>query len=295
MSLIKYEIFNKVAEIGSFTKAGEILGLTQSAVSHAISSLEKDFGFPLIHRSKQGLQLTADGQMMLIAMRQVLQAQELLVQEAANINGLAKGIVRIGTFSSISSKWLPIIIQIMEDLYPGIRIELREGDYYEIEHMLSEGEIDCGFLNRTFSNQFEFRPLFRDPLVCIVSNHSPLYDKKSVDIGDVETEPFILTSYNGINDVLTILEQYNVKPNIRFELYDESAIVSMIEHGLGISILPKLVLKGLPERVRAIPIKQECYRIIGIATKQKLSPATEKFIEVLMNWLTTNEMLVEIE
>ncbi|BDH61454.1 LysR family transcriptional regulator [Lysinibacillus sp. PLM2] len=295
MSLLKYEIFNKVAEIGSFTRAGEILGLTQSAVSHAISSLEKELGFPLIHRSKTGLKLTNDGQTILNAIRQVLQAEELLKQEAANINGVTSGTVKIGTFSSISSKWMPILIKKMEQKYPGIRIELREGDYYEIEQMLIDGEIDCGFLNGTYSNQFHFKPLFRDRLLCIVSSSSPLYLKKSIDIEEVELEPFILTSYSGMNDVMTVLELNNVKPTIRFELYDETGIVSMVEHGLGISILPELVIKTLPPKVRAIPLKQNCYRTIGLATKQKLSPATKIFIEVLLNWLSSNEKISQIE
>ncbi|HWL23998.1 MAG TPA: LysR family transcriptional regulator [Ureibacillus sp.] len=287
MSLFKYEIFNKTAEIGSFTKAGEQLGLTQSAVSHAISSLEKEFGFELIHRSKNGLKLTTDGQIMLNAIRQVLQAQELLKQEAANINGVTKGTVRIGTFSSISTKWLPIIIQKMEQEYPGIQIKLFEGDYYEIEQMLLDGVIDCGFLNHPYSNLFSYTPLFRDRLLCIVSKKSPLFKKDMVDIKDIELEPFIMTSYNGTNDVKTILDMYNIKTNIRFELFDENGIVSMVEHGLGISILPELVLNKLPMDVRAIPLQQNCYRTIGIATKQSHSPATAKFIEVLTSFSKT--------
>ncbi|WP_252898093.1 LysR family transcriptional regulator [Lysinibacillus sphaericus] len=78
MSLVKYEILTKVAEVASFTKAADALGLTQSAVSHAVSSLEKEFGFALIHRSRAGVTLTSEGQTMLRAMRQVLDAQELL-------------------------------------------------------------------------------------------------------------------------------------------------------------------------------------------------------------------------
>ena len=286
MSLFKYEIFHKVAEIGSFTKAGELLGLTQSAVSHAISSLEKEFGFEMIHRSKNGLKLTTDGQIMLSAIRKVLQAQELLKQEAANINGVTKGVLRIGTFTSISTKWLPTIIQKMEQQFPGVQIKIKEGDYYEIEKMLLDGVIDCGFLNRPSSNHFQFTPIYSDRLLCIVSNKSHLYKKDVVDIKDVELEPFIMTSYNGTNDVKYILDMYNVKTNIRFELHDESAIVSMVEHGLGITILPELILSKLPMNVRAIPLAQNCYRTIGIATKQSISPATEKFINLLTDWLS---------
>ena len=90
MSLVKYEILTKVAEVASFTKAADALGLTQSAVSHAVSSLEKEFGFALIHRSRVGVTLTSEGQTMLRAMRQVLDAQELLQQEAAHIHGVTR-------------------------------------------------------------------------------------------------------------------------------------------------------------------------------------------------------------
>lgn len=145
MSLIKYQILQRVAEAQSFTKAARQLGLTQSAVSHAVSNLEKEFGFPLIHRSRSSVTLTSDGHTMLIAMRKVLQAEEQLQQEASRINGLTKGTVRVGLISSISTKWMPTIIRLMEQEYPGIRIELREGDYYQIEKWLIAGEIDCGF------------------------------------------------------------------------------------------------------------------------------------------------------
>ncbi|WP_332651295.1 LysR family transcriptional regulator [Lysinibacillus sp. 54212] len=289
MSLVKYEILNKVAEEQSFTKAAENLGLTQSAVSHAISSLEKEFGFALIHRSRTGVKLTADGHTMLIAMRQVLHAQELLKQQASHILGITKGTVRIGLISSISTKWMPSIIRIMEQNYPGIHITLREGDYYEIEQWLLSGEVDCGFLNRTSSKQFQFMPLKKDRMVCIVSSKSPLYYMDEIDLKEVELEPFIMPSYKGTNDVWAIFEKHQVKPNVRFELFDENGIITMVEHHLGITILPKLVLMRLPSNVRVIPLKQDSYRTIGISTTHHLSPAAQKFVEVLVEWLRKNE------
>jgi LysR family transcriptional activator of glutamate synthase operon len=289
MSLAKYEILNTVAEVQSFTKAAEQLGLTQSAVSHAVSSLEKEFGFNLIHRSRTGVKLTEDGSTMLISMRKVLSAEELLRQEAANILGVARGTVRIGLISTISTNWMPNIIRLMDQNYPGIKIELHEGDYYEIEQWLISGEIDCGFLNRTSSKQFDFIPLKRDSLLCIVSSKSPLYYKDKVDIREIEQEPFIMSSYKGTNDVVMSFEKYGIKPNIRFHLYDEKGILSMVEHDIGISILPQLAITQLPSNVRAIPFIQEIFRTIGLSTKQKLSPAAQKYVEVLKQWLVQNE------
>lgn len=287
MSLVKYEILNTVAEVHSFTKAAALLGLTQSAVSHAISSMEKEVGFNLIHRNRTGVTLTEDGMTMLLAMRKVLSAEEHLRQEAANILGVAKGTVRVGLISTISTHWMPNIIHLMDYQYPGIHIELREGDYYEIEQWLLNGEVDCGFLNRTSSKQFDFMPLKRDPLLCIVSSESPLYDKEEIDLHDIEDMPFIMPSYKGTNDVMTTFEKYGVRPYIRFHLYDEKGIMSMVEHNIGISILPELAVGVLPENVKALPLKQESFRTIGLSTKQKLSPAAKKFVEVLQKWLAS--------
>ncbi|MGE7112562.1 LysR family transcriptional regulator [Lysinibacillus sp. NPDC047702] len=285
MSLVKYEILTKVAEVASFTKAADALGLTQSAVSHAVSSLEKEFGFALIHRSRAGVTLTSEGDTMLRAMRHVLDAQELLQQEAAHILGVTRGKVRIGVISSISSNWMPEIIRIMDNQFPGIQVELREGDYYEIEQWLLSGEVEVGFLNGQKSEQFLFTELQQDPLLCIVSDKSPLFNKTEIDIIELEDMPFIMTSYKGTNDVKVILEQYHVKPNIRFELSEEVGIISMISHQLGISILPKLVINTLPPTLKAIPLKQGGYRTIGIAMKHQASPVTKKFAEILSTWL----------
>ena len=290
MTMVKYEILQTVADLKSFTKAAQQLGLTQSAISHAISSLEKEFGFPLIHRSRMGVKLTADGQTMLLSMRKVLHEEELLRQQAAHILGLTKGTVRIGLIPSISTKWMPSIIRLIEQNYPGIHIELREGDYDEIEKWLVSGELDCGFLNRAISKQFQYIPLIKDPLMCIVSSQSPLYKERVIELKSIEKEPFIMPSYKGTNDVIAILNKHQVQPNIRFELFDEKGIVSMVGHHLGISVLPRLMLDGLlPDNVRAIPFKEGIFCPIGLSTTYNTSPATKKFIEILNNWLMENE------
>ena len=167
---------------------------------------------------------------------------------------------------------------------------MREGDFYEIEQWLVSGELDCGFLNCAISKQFQYIPLIKDPLMCIVSSQSPLYNKQVIELKAIEKEPFIIPSYKGTNDVMTIFDKYYVQPNIRFALFDEKGIVSMVAHHLGISILPRLVLNDLlPANVRAIPFKEETFRTIGLSTTYNVSPAAEKFIEILHQWLRENE------
>lgn len=289
MSLVKYEILNKVAEVKSFTKAADALALTQSAVSHAITNLETEFGFPLVNRNRSGITLTTEGETMLLAIRKVLQENEKVHQEAASLLGLAKGTIKVGIFKSVSTKWLPEIIQLMEKSYPAIQIQLKEGDYLEIEQWLLSGEIDCGFINITHSSQFHIIPLKKDPLLCVVSNQSALYHQKNVSFKDLEKEPFIMPTYGGYHDIKQLFEEQGVQPEIRFELMDESAILSMITYHLGISILPEMLLDSIPQELRAIPFQVDSYRSIGLATRYHLSPAAKKVAETTQAWLQNSD------
>jgi len=289
MSLVKYEILNKVAEVKSFTKAADALALTQSAVSHAITNLESEFGFPLVNRNRSGITLTTEGETMLLAIRKVLQENEKVHQEAASLLGLAKGTIKIGIFKSVSTKWLPEIIRLMEKNYPEIQIQLKEGDYLEIEQWLLSGEIDCGFINITHSSQFHIISLKKDRLLCVVSDQSALYHQKTVSFEDLEKEPFIMPTYGGYHDIKQLFEEHGIQPDIRFELMDESAILSMVTHHLGISILPEMLLDSIPQELRAIPFQVDSYRSIGLATRYHLSPAAKKFAETTQAWLQDSD------
>lgn len=145
MSIAKYEIFQTVIELGSLTKASESLNISQSGVSHAISSLEKDLGFSLLTRNKAGIRLTVNGERMLEYIREILQLNEKMLQEAGEIKGLEIGTVRIGTFSSVSAVWLPGIIKKFTDQYPHIKVDIAEGKQEEISRWISQGIIDFGF------------------------------------------------------------------------------------------------------------------------------------------------------
>ncbi|WP_307893182.1 LysR family transcriptional regulator [Bacillus swezeyi] len=279
MSLVKFEVLNKVAEVKSFTKAADFLGLTQSAVSHAITSLETEFGFLLVNRNRSGITLTNEGEQLLLPIRKVLHYYEEVQQEAASIVGLTKGLIKVGVFKSVSISWLPEIIKFMQSKYPDIRIELIEGDYYEIEQWLLNGLIDCGFMNISHSNQFDIIPLKKDRLLCVVSDQSNLYNHSTITFEELEKEQFIMPAYGGYHDVKRIFEQNKVKPNIRFELMEESSILSMVAHHIGISILPEMVLQSLSQQLRAIPLEADSYRSIGLATRYNLSPAGKKFAE----------------
>lgn len=111
MLLNKYEIFLKTAEIGNITRTAEALHYTQAGISHAIASLEKETGFPLFIRSSSGVLLTEDGKRLLGAVQSLVNEQNNLQQTINDINGIASGTLRIGTFSSVATHWMPEIIK----------------------------------------------------------------------------------------------------------------------------------------------------------------------------------------
>lgn len=280
MSLFKYQILAKVVDVNSFTKAADQLGLTQSAVSHAITSLENKFGFLLINRDRSGISLTREGDLLLPSIRTVLQMDEKIHQEASALLGVTKGTVSVGVFTSVSRHLLPQIIQTMDEKYPFVKIRLSEGNYKEIEEALIRGELDCGFINKLAFKPFHVTPLKKDRILCIVSPESKLYTQSTISFSQLEEEPFIMPAFGGYHEVKRILAENHCKPNVRFELMEENAILAMVAHHLGISILPELVLPENIMPLKAIPLSSDNYRTISFATRNPPSPAAKCFAEV---------------
>ena len=147
MNLAKYKMYITAVEQGSLTKAAQILGCTQSAVSHSIDSLEKELGFSLLKRGRGGMQLTSEGEQLMPALRNLLNSAEQLDQTASSIRGLDTGTVRIGTFTSVAVHWLPPILKEFQQDYPRVEFKLLNGDYHDVEQWLSDGSVDIGFIN----------------------------------------------------------------------------------------------------------------------------------------------------
>ena len=287
MSLVKYEILNAVVEYGSLTKAADALNITQSAISHAIASLESDCGFTLLNRGRTGVKVTAEGERILGYTREILRWNELMNQEISLIRGAEVGTVRIGTFASISTQWLPGILKQFRLRHPGIEIKLWEGDYAEIETWLAGGAIDLGFLSLGESMSYENIPLQKDRMMCILPLGHPLADETSVSFELLLEQPFILPRWGGDNEIERLIRQHAAKLNVVYEVAEDQAIMAMVRNGLGISLLPEMVLQGHTNELALVPLSGDPYRTIGLACPSlaNLSPATRRFIEAVQEWL----------
>lgn len=287
MSISKFETLAKVCELGSLTKAAEALGCTQSAVSHTINSLEEQFGFAILTRSRAGVKLTDDGQRIMPSVRGILNYYEQLNQTVSAIRGLDFGTVRIGAFTSVAVHWLPGVIKEFQRDYPNVDIKLLNGDYHDVEKWLTEGSVDLGFVNLPTSLNCECIALMEDKLLAILPPDHKFASYPKFPLVECETEAFITLLETSNHDANKALSAAGIKPNIKFSTKDDYAIIAMVEQGLGISIMPELLLRGRHDNVAVKELVPPSKRTIGLAIGEtsSQSPATRKFADYIIRWV----------
>lgn len=282
-NLLKYIAFVETVELGSFKKAAQKLNYAQSSISKMIADLEKEWGVILLERSRAGICLTSSGEQILPYVRNIINDYRKLDDFVNQMNGIETGMVRIGTFSSVAINWLPDIFAEFQKDYPGIEYELLLGDYDEVERWIAEGRVDCGFLRKPSDTSLYVIELKDDEYKVVLPVGHPLAKEKKIRIEELNDQPFLLLEHGGKTEVSDILEQSNVHPDIRFTTWEDFAIMSMVEKGLGIGILPDMILKRIPYQLEVRPLAKPYYRKICLAVKNKeqLTPATRKFMEYL--------------
>lgn len=282
-SLLKYLAFVKTVETGSFTRAAQELDYAQSSISKMVSDLETEWGMTLMERSKKGVCLTSAGEQILPFLRKVLQDHQKLEGQICRLNGLETGVVRIGTFASVAINWLPNLFAALQRDYPGIEYEMLLGDYEEVEHWIDEGRVDCGFLRLPTLPKFDTILLKQDEYKVVLPTDHALAKKETVAAEDLNGLPFLLLEHGGKTEVSDLLEQYHVQPDIRFITWEDFAIMAMVEKGMGVSILPDMILRRIPYQIEIRSLQTPYYRPIGLAMKRMkaLPPAVQKFIEYL--------------
>lgn len=283
MNILKYMAFIKTVEYGSFTKAGELLNYSQSGISRMINDLEKEWNITLLERNRSGVKLTSDGSRLLPYAQSLCDEYQKLQMQVDDLHGVQSGIIRIGTFSSVATHWLPNIIKAFQKDYPGIDYELLLGDYTEIEEWIAEGRVDCGFLRLPTNPDFEIIYLEQDKLLAILPENHPLTKYDKVPIADLCNEPFMLLEKGAKAEVSEVFERNGLTPRVHFTTWDDYAVMSMVESGLGISILPQLILKRIPYKIVAKELDVPAYRDIALALRSKktASLAVRRFLEYL--------------
>ena len=249
--LLKYLALVKTVETGSFTRAAQALNYAQSSVSKMVADLEAEWGMTLLERSKRGVCLTSAGEQVLPFLRKVLNDHAELEGQICRMNGIETGIVRIGTFSSVAIHWLPNLFAALQKDYPGIEYEMLLGDYDEVEQWIDEGRVDCGFLRLPTRPKFDTILFKQDEYQVALPVGHPLAQQEAVDIRALNALPFLLLEHGGKAEVSDLLEQSQVRPDIRFTTWEDFAIMAMVERGMGVGILPDMICGASPTGLRS--------------------------------------------
>ncbi|MFN8471312.1 MAG: LysR family transcriptional regulator [Anaerolineae bacterium] len=283
MNIQKYLAFVKAVEYGSFTEAAGALHYTQSGISRMISDLETEWGVSLLERGRAGVRLTSDGLKLLPQVQRICNEHEILMMQVEDLHDMQSGLIRIGTFSSVATHWIPNMIQAFRKDYPKIDFELLLGDYTEIEGWILEGRVDFGFLRLPTKAELETIFLAEDRLLVVIPQDHPMASREKFPIDKLSNDPFLLLEKGANVEISEIFARHHVAPHVDLRTWDDYAIMAMVESGLGISILPELILRRIPYQIIAKELEVPAVRNIGIAMREKksLSLAVKRFLEYL--------------
>ncbi|MCY7190918.1 LysR family transcriptional regulator [Streptococcus gallolyticus] len=279
----KYLAFIKTVELGSFTKAAAALNYSQSGISRMINDLEEESGVSLLERNRSGINLTSDGINLLPFIEKMVNDYLNLERRMEELTDLETGIIRIGTFSSVATHWIPKMIQAFQKKYPRIEFELVLGDYSEIEKWINSGRVDFGFVKLSENRSLESTYLQKDELLVVLPENHPLTKYEKIPLKKFENIPFILLEKEENPEILELLNHADFSPNIQFRTWDDYAVMAMVEKNLGISILPELILTRVPYKIVTRSLEIPFYRRIGLVYKNKnvLSLAAREFLNYI--------------
>lgn len=282
MDATKCEALITAAEMGSFTAAARALGYTQSGITRMVRALEKELGFPLFSRAKEGVSLTDNGRSMLPLMRDVVRSDRAARELGAEIRGLVTGSLTVGSYYSVSSMWMPKVLKRFRARFPGIRVAVVEGGNSDIRRMLVERSVDvclCG--EPVAETPCDWIPLHRDRIVAWLPSDHPRAHDPGFPIANLAGEPFIHTSPGHDTDQDRLLASEGLDLDVRYTTHDGFTTYSMVEAGLGVSFNQQLISRRWHGDVAEVPLEPARYVSLGLAVPdlEEVSPAARRFID----------------
>lgn len=285
MTLFSYKVFLTTVEQMNFRRAADLLNLTPSAVSHCISNMEEELGFPLFIRKKNKISLTSNAEILLQYVRQLLKTEDVVNQAIDELKGLQRGIVRIGCFNSVCTKWIPDLVKDFSEMYPGIEVEIFQGTYDDVVRWLSTGEVDIGFLSTSSAGNIPMEPLYNDQLMAVTPK-AFFEDKKSfVTIEELSDCQFVQPSENCDADSQILFKERGYNAKSLCHVVDDLSILTMVEAGFGVCILPKMLVDCFNVQVDVYPVEPYNYRVIGVSCydPSRSVPAVQKMYQLILD------------
>ena len=252
--------------MGSLSGAAQKLGYTQSGLTHMMNALEDEFGFSILQRGYYGIKLTPAGERIIRSVRQLVMCEEALENEVELVKSYGDNVLRIGAFSSMAGTWLPSIVEKFNAEFPDITVNIQTGTVAELYGGLNEGKFDVCFGTKNNKYDFKWFPLEKDRFYAILPKDYPT-DGDEFKISHFNGTKFLMPGLGFDDDISAVFSDNNVKPFVTPTYVDDPAIISMVEHGLGISMLSELIIAGRTEVVKVLPIVPEVSRTLALSVK----------------------------
>ena len=272
MDAKKVQALLAAVDLGSLTSAASELGYTQSGLTHMMNSLETELGLTLLLRGKSGVRLSPAGQELLPELRSLADAADALDLAAEQLRQRNCSTLRLGAYSSIARHWVPQIMAEYRKVCPDTQVSLIMDGLVELYSAVRDDQLDCIMTSydESLAQGFGWIPLWEDELVAVLPESFPLEgDVMPVERFDVSQ--FLMPSPGADTDILPIFaaSPRKIGPHIITTNLDDESIVSMVEHGLGVSLLSRLVVKGMSYQVKIVPISPKYFRSLGIIVSEK--------------------------
>ena len=276
-SLKQLRVFVAVARHGSFSRAGEAIGLTQSAVSHSVKELEAEVGVRLLDRTTREVVLTDAGLRLANRVERLLDELQAALLDARSFGVQRSGTVRVATSQTISAHLMPQCIAAGEREYPEIRIMLRDQAQQQVLHSVRNAEVDFGIVvDPVQAVDLECEAVLHEPFLLLCRDDHPFAAQQEVRWSALNGCRLVLQDYaSGSRPLIdSALRQQGVEAQVVQEIGHPATLFPMVAEGIGISIFPALALP-LPEggRLRVRRLVPEINRVDAGATQEPLADA----------------------
>lgn len=281
MDTLKIKALLCAVQNKSLSKAAEEFSYTPSAFSHMADSIEAELGVRLLKRSSAGVELTKEGELLYEKLTAVVNAEKELFRTANELSE-SKGLqLRIGTYSSISQRLLPEILKSFKKAYPNFKISIHVGD--KLRDWLEEDVADIIFADVGSFGKNEWVPIMSDPFLAVVPSNT-FVGRKSVQREELYDFAYVSTNESSLR---TYFDENRFKELVHFDSVDDTSVISMVREGVGIAVLPSLMLQKQIKGVRLLKLEPPFTRTLGFAYKKSAvsSRSTATFIRYLKDEL----------
>ncbi|MBR6654936.1 MAG: LysR family transcriptional regulator [Oscillospiraceae bacterium] len=288
MNSKKLEILMTAADLGSFSKAAEVVGYTQSGLTHMMDSLEKEIGFPLLQRNHNGIQLTAQGAQLMPAIREFLQANANLENQIRIIAEKKSEVIRIAAYSSIAMHWMPEILYRFRRQCPEVNVDLRMVDHaLEPFELLESGETDFIFASRQDYDSCDWTPLYNEKMYAILPKSYPIGERDTFPLKEFEGQDFLMPYGRFDRNVRAVTEPENVKLDSQVCRVDDETVIRMVGRGLGVSMMTELMIRGRTDDVLCVPVSPAAIRELGMGThvRKKETESIRRLKECVLEFI----------